>query len=170
MSPFPKWNDEGVITWENAGFSTSPGSAIVPGQKIGLAIHYLPEYQAWSLLGERMFGVIASEDPLAPVVSFQQWYGECVDFPVPVDLEGLSIGQVASVLGACSDEFAVAAAQRKDYMWGVWGPGTEAFKNDPAMFVGATCMSNPDPPKGQCTKDGHCLGMQICVDGLCVEP
>ena len=153
--PMPIREADGSLGWLG---NTNAGAPLATGQLIGLALHYLPDHDAWSLMGEAIFAVDASG-----TISFQTRQGDNVD-PAPAGADGLTVAQLASSAAACASS--TESDARRDWVWRAWGP----TGRDPPAYLSAWCFQSEQTPTGICTSDADCAANLVCVRGACGEP
>src|SRR5690554_235585 len=153
LQPMPTRGNNDELQWSNNG---SGGQALVVGQPIGMAIHYLPQQQAWSLMGEALFGIDVSG-----MIIFQQRAGEAID-PAPQGAAGQTISQLVRQISSCTPT--AESAQRRTFIKNVWGPEGQRLTS----YLAAWCMQTSDTLlPGQCHADSDCEPGQNCINSSC---
>ena len=129
--PMPYTQEDGTMVWPDG---TGEGRRLWPGQIIGLPVHYLPEHELYSLMGEYMFGIDVDEKIIFQPGSYGQ-YG-------PTEAFGMTVPEIAEAASGCepSDE----AESRRNWMWQFHGPDGQR----PSRYRTALCRP-PDQEDGQ---------------------
>lgn len=156
LNPLPQRGAGGQVAWQPMG--TGAGSPLVAGQRLGLALHYVPEHGAWSIMGEPLFAPVA--EGAGEVVRFQSATADCFE-PPPAALEGRTLAEMAQVLASCTSAKASKAPQRHARVWNTWG-------QNPEQSVAGVCISKPEPlAPGACQASLDCGPGERCVSGGC---
>jgi hypothetical protein len=154
LSPFPYRKEDGSIGWRNAVREELGGEQLEVGQMIGLGLHYLPEHDVWSVMGEPMFGVDGRGG-----IRFQRRVG--FD-PGPEAATGLEVSELASVAGACSSS--PESDERRESYRRSWGPDGRR----PTHYLAAKCVNVDADPTDTCASDTDCDKGFICIHRECV--
>jgi hypothetical protein len=157
-NPAPMEGPEGQVEWVVVG--QNPGSPLIIGQKMGLGIHYVSEYNVWSLMGEPMFGIDVS-DSGSVSIRFQNFEVECYQ-PPPTEFDGLDLNGMSLAISACGQEWTEEAENRRGLVRRIWGPDGTL----PHYYMTAYC-SKLDVPQDGCVSDTECPQNETCVDGIC---
>lgn len=158
LSPSPKLDEDGSINW---GLPPSYAEPLAAGTPLGVPLHYVAEYDVWSLMGELMFS-IDSPMPAQAGIMFQAHMATSEPLPPPPAAVGLSPLELISTLTGCSQaDHEDEIATRKLRVRALWGP--EGF-HLPDSYFAARCLSEPDPP---CSSDTDCPDEFICYEGEC---
>jgi hypothetical protein len=157
FDPMPVRDARGALAWEKIG--TSKGGPLTIGQDIGLPLHYVTEFQVWSLMGESPFSLGPSG-----AIAFQDRRGQCGE-PSPIAVAGQALDAVARSLASCAPATAAGNA-RRSRMRALWGAA-----QDPTAFMAAACFRKQPPPgPGTCVISADCDGVQQCIAGACRAP
>jgi hypothetical protein len=147
--------EDGEARWREIG--RHPGSPLVPGQQVGLALHRV-EYDhvaVWSLLREPMFG--RGE---AGQVRFGTGVGECWEQP-PEGLEGRAVSTVTAEVEAClSMDAPASATERRTRQRG---------SEEPPYVAAGKCFTGGEllPLVPPCESDSDCGEGGSCSNGIC---
>jgi hypothetical protein len=137
LRPLPYKDENGGLAWLN--FEAEPGDPLVPGTKLGMAVHYVEEFGVWSAMGELMFG---TDNDL---VIFQEVYRGYRE-PQPADLAGLALDDFFATLSNCAPNAdSEAADQRRTWVRTVWGP----LGGSPYRYMSPTCLGQGGTNCGQ---------------------
>lgn len=152
--PLPARGEDGGIDWLGADREDMYGEPLEVGQRLGLALHYLPEHDTWSVMSEPMFGLNAEGD-----IAFQGRHG--VE-PEP-DIDERDLPGLAEAAASCEDSS--AADERRDEMWQKWGPDGRR----PTAYLAAWCIiPEEDPPAWpECESREECESDMRCIQGAC---
>lgn len=160
----------GAVGWTGNRESGADG-VIEVGQAIGFAVHYLPDYEAWSAMGELLFSF--SRDELGEVRAYFQ-EGGCPGEEIQGTAAGLTLSELRTEIGSCEEaggDASTAAAYRRSGMWAAWGPvGPHGDgKANPARYIASKCLSaTPPPDPFACDSDSDCETGR-CISGGCFE-
>ncbi len=156
FNPAPYW-EQGHERWSP---DTDKGTALVPGQTLGLPLRYLPEWGVWSLTGDVLFDFRPADDGVLRA-RFQQQDAECVLTAPPSDLEGLTMQEFADKLAGCGDADMAAATERRAIMYNTCGQRA-------VCAFSAYCVLPEQPAApGTCQVNEDCNLGQTCVAGVC---
>src|SRR5690606_22308519 len=134
--PRPVAGPDGELTW------SGNGHALVPGQQLGMSVHFAEHSGTWALLYEYLFAL--GEDG---GVLFQD-AGSCAE-PPPVDAEGGSLEELAGRIAGCT---MTPEAEARRAIAESWLEPTR----DPQHYLAAYCSRAPDPPEEMCESDDDC--------------
>jgi hypothetical protein len=128
MRPRPRCGDDGRVEWVDSG---GPGEALESGQLLGLALHYVPEHEVWSLMGEAMFGTDAEGR-----IVFQERQG--VE-PAPSGAQGMTLDEFTTAVAGCSET--PESIARRERIWRGFGPDGQM----PTAYFAAWCIGVDQP-------------------------
>jgi hypothetical protein len=155
LHPMPGPGYNGELVWRPTEREDILVDALRPGQVLGLSLHYVPEHDLWSLMGEIMFGVDGSGN-----IIFQ--YREGWE-PGPEEAVGLSPEAFRDAVAACEESS--ASADRRSSTWRSWGPEGRP----PHYYRAAHCSLPVQPAPPECERDSDCdEGMTCRDDNYCV--
>jgi hypothetical protein len=149
--------EDGEARWREIGLH--PGSPLVAGQQVGLALHRV-EYDhvaVWSLLREPMTGRDGSGQ-----LRFGTGVGECWEQP-PEGLEGRSVSTLAAEVAAClSMDAPASATERRTRQRGA---------EEPPYVAAGKCFTGGDllPLVPPCESDTDCGEGGSCSNGICTS-
>ena len=129
------------------------------GQQVGMAVHYVPEYDVWSLMGETVFW--SSRDSL---LEFWRYSDTSSVDPPPVGAEEMTIDQLAERVAGCSASDAADA--RRARLWNTWGHADG--NGAPNRYFSSRCWRAPTEPRG-CESHADCGSDEQCDDRFCVS-
>jgi hypothetical protein len=161
LNPVPYVSADGTVAWEEQ--RARPGSPLVRGQEVGLALHAVAvgDTTMWSLLGEGMFG-LSNEGKLV----FGSGVNECFEQP-PGSVPGSSLAQAQTLLSECTQvPESLAAQERRERLRRSW---YESYL-PPTYYVAGLCQPR-DHEVPPCTSDADCPAdrPKCMLDGLCLD-
>ena len=134
------------------------------GQTVGLGLHYVAQYDVWSVMGEPMFNIQRGQDGSSSV-KFQPVPTQCCVAPPPPDLEGLTLEELAARLGLCGSDTLSVATQRRDQVVANWGSQPWNFMAAAGCLDSLKTSSEIQP--GVCRMDAQCAAGELCANNWC---
>jgi hypothetical protein len=152
--PVATFGPLGTLVWDvPRGTVERP---LVVGQPLGMAIHYVEEYQVWSLMGELLFS--QSTDAEGGQLYFQEKIGECYD---PPPASNSATGQeLLDLAKECAGDLADEAQQRRTRLEAMYG-------ESPSGYMASVCLFDQDPNDNDCAIDADCQPDEKCESGSC---
>jgi hypothetical protein len=130
LMPQPHWTEDGGMEWSSGGL----GRPLATGQILGLALHYVPEHDLYSLMGEPMFGVDVDER-----IIFQPGVGGQHG---PTEAIGMTVDEFEAAITACQQS--EDSQERRASIWYSHGPDNQK----PHYYRAAYCFAedSDSPP------------------------
>jgi hypothetical protein len=154
FDPMPVRGADGSVAWVKT--AKTRGNALKAGQRIGLAAHYVSEFDRWSLMGDSLF----AENDLGSLVA-QVRLGSCVDSGI-AGIDGKTPSELFDLLKQCPPMNS-ASASRRAVLRATLGPG-----QDPSLFFAAQCFRRESAwEPGSCRIQSDCEGAKQCVEARC---
>lgn len=125
LRPRPHRTPNGEVAW-----TTGDGEGFRIGQEVGFALHYVPEFDLWSLMGEPLFTMDRSDR-----IVFQEAASDeqCPAF-ITEGVAGLSLKELRERLSSCTEEEALGK-MRRGRVRATWGS-----PDAPERWIAAICF------------------------------